>query len=62
MTAALPVLLVHLDDPETGTVSFKPAGIKGARWRKARSVYEASTLADDVLPCPRELHYVMRKD
>jgi hypothetical protein len=58
---ALPILLVHLDDPQTGAVSFKPRGLKGARWRKARSIYEASTLADAVLSCPREIHFVERK-
>jgi hypothetical protein len=60
MTATL---LVHLDNPDTGAVSFKPADTKGARWRKARSIYEASRLADDVMPeatadAPRVIDYV----
>jgi len=62
MSEALPVLLVHLDDAESGAVSFKPQAVKGARWRKAASIYEACHLADAVLPCPREIDYVARKD
>lgn len=61
MKEKLPVLLLHLDDPETGAVSFKPKDVKGARWRKARSIYEASHLADAVMPCPREIEMVSRK-
>jgi len=58
-------LLVHLDNLDTGAVSFKPEGIKGARWRKAKSVYQANLLADDVLPpsspeAPRTIEYVVR--
>jgi hypothetical protein len=59
------VLLIHLDNPDTGAVSFKPKDIKGARWRKARSVYEASALADKIMPPatpdePRTIDYVER--
>lgn len=62
MTAALPILLVHLDDPETGRVSFKPKDVKGARWKQARNVYDACTQADAVQPTPREINYVLRKE
>jgi hypothetical protein len=62
MSATLPVLAVHLDNPETGAVSWKPRGRKGARWRKARSIYDASDAADAVMPVPREIDYVARKD
>ena len=57
-----PVLLVHLDNPNTGQVSFKPEAVKGARWRRARSVYEASVLADAAMPTPRIIDYVKRKE
>jgi hypothetical protein len=60
------ILQVHLDDPDTGAVSFKPKAIKGARWRKARSIYEASRLADEIMPeatadAPRTIDYVERR-
>jgi len=57
----LSVLMVHLDDPDTGTVSFKAKGIKEARWHKAHSIYEAARLADELVPCPRIIEYVERK-
>jgi hypothetical protein len=57
---ALPIILVHLDNPDTGAVSWKPKAQKGARWRKARSVYQACNDADAVMPCPREIDYVAR--
>jgi hypothetical protein len=59
------ILLVHLDDPDTGAVSFKPDGIKGARRRGAKSVDDALRMADAVMPLatpenPRTIDYVER--
>ena len=52
-------LLVHLDDLETGAVSFKTKDAKGARWRTAKSIYAACDLTD--LEEPFEIDYVLRK-
>lgn len=59
----LPTILIHLDNPDTGELSFKLKGVKGARWRKARSIYEVSDMANEVaIPAPRILEYVLRRD
>lgn len=58
-SASLPVLLVCLTDPETGAVKWKPQN--GGRWRSARSIYEATKMADAAgLPTPREIELVER--
>ena len=49
MTAA-PTLLIYLDDAFTGAVRWKAEGVKGARWKKAKSLADAERQAAAVLP------------
>lgn len=62
MSDALPILLVHLDNPDTGAVSFKCKGIKGARWKTARDIYDAGRKVEGLIADPHIIDYVQRKD
>jgi len=61
--AKIASIKVHLDSVNPYRLSYRPEGVKGAKWRGGfKSIEEVSKAADKAgVPVPRELDYVLKK-